>query len=278
MKHILALTDFSGRSALALERALDLAKLSNARVTTLNVIDEDQPASMIAAHEREAKALFSQMAERPNVERLVRIGEPFVAISQCADELGADLLVFGARRRAPLRNAFVGTTAERALRRSRIPALIVNRGAEGKYKRPVAALDLVDNDLFPWRAAARLDLVEPQNAKVVFAYEAGSFHDLRKANRDVKGFEGYFQSEREGVLPSVAAAMKELGLRADQAELHSIYYSPAQTILDAAKRCEADLIVIGSRRQSALARYMLGSVSAEVLQSAEMDVLVVPPA
>lgn len=278
MKHILVPTDFSRRSVLAMERAFDLASSNGAKMTLLHVVDEDQPAAMISAQEREAKSQFAAMSDRrPDPAKLVRVGEPFLAIPECAEEIGADLIVMGAPRRAPLRNNFIGTTAERALRTSRVPTLVIRKGAYGRYAKPVAALDLVDQDLFPWTKASGLGVADEKDAKIVFAYEAGSLHALRKANRDVKGFEKFLGEERDKVLPSVAAAMKKIGLRPDQAVLQSIYYSPAETILDVARRHGADLIIIGSQRKSAIERYMLGSVSADILRAAEIDVLVVPP-
>jgi nucleotide-binding universal stress UspA family protein len=280
MKHILLPTDFSGRSAIADERALSLAELSGAAVTYLHVIDEDQPKSMIAAAEREATALFAQMDQSRGAikfAKLVKIGEPHEVINQTADELDADLMVLGAHRKAELRDAFLGTTAERTIRRSKIPALIVRQPGRGRYLRPIAALDLVHNDLDPWKRAAALAIAETKDAKVVFAYEAGSFHLLRKVNRDVKGFEKYFAEEREKVLPSVAVAMKSLDLKPEQAELQAIYYTVGDTIVDLAKRHNGDLIVVGAKGKTVIDRFTLGSVSATVLRRAEIDVLVTPP-
>ena len=128
-KHVLVATDFSKRSAIACERARDLAGLTGAAITYLHVIDEDQPQSLIDAARREAEILLSPggPAARPDVKvsHCILVGDPHEAINDAAEETGADLLVFGAHRRAPLRNAFIGTTAERAIRRSRIPALVV---------------------------------------------------------------------------------------------------------------------------------------------------------
>ncbi len=280
MKHILTPTDFSERSAIAGERALDLAALSGARVTFLHVVDDQWPESMVAAAKREAEALASKMTAGRSgvkVERLVRVGQPETEMNAVADEIGADLLVFGAHRKAPLRNTFVGTTAERALRLCEIPALIVRRSGQARYARPLAALDLAHYDLEPWRRAVALDIVETGQAQVVFAYDADTLHDLRKTNPDVKGFETFFQDERKLLLPTVAQAMSDIGLKPEQAHLASTYFSKGYTIVDIAKREKADLIIVGARQRSAIRRLMLGSVSAEILRSAEIDVLVVPP-
>jgi nucleotide-binding universal stress UspA family protein len=50
---------------------------------------------------------------------------------------------------------------------------------------------------------------------------------------------------------------------------------PAEMLVETARELDADLIVVGRRRQSALKRLVLGSVSAKVVRRAPCDVLVV---
>jgi nucleotide-binding universal stress UspA family protein len=280
MKHILVPTDFSKRSMIAAERAFHLAARAGARVTMLHVVDEDLPRSMIEAAEREAADLFSASATaRPGVkiETRVLVGEPSVEIANFAADNTVDLVVVGAHRRTPLRDAFLGTTAERAIRALRVPALIVRKASEGRYRKPIVALDLAHDDVEPWNRAAALEIFDIETATAVFTYEAGTYHLLRKANADVKDFEHYFAEERKKVLPSVSAAMKKIGLAPEQAHLTPIVFSTADTICDVATRKNGDLIIVGARRKTALDRFMLGGVSIGVLRRADIDVLVTPP-
>ncbi len=50
---------------------------------------------------------------------------------------------------------------------------------------------------------------------------------------------------------------------------------PAQAILEAAKDCSADLIVMGSQRHTLVGEVMLGSTTRKVLHTADQPVLVV---
>lgn len=50
---------------------------------------------------------------------------------------------------------------------------------------------------------------------------------------------------------------------------------PKQAIMDEAKKCDADLIVMGSHRHSALADAMLGTTTLKVLHSSTVPVFVV---
>jgi nucleotide-binding universal stress UspA family protein len=51
---------------------------------------------------------------------------------------------------------------------------------------------------------------------------------------------------------------------------------PAESILEASRAEEADLIVLGSRARTNLKRLILGSVSSEVARRATCDVVVIP--
>lgn len=52
---------------------------------------------------------------------------------------------------------------------------------------------------------------------------------------------------------------------------------PGETIVEQARECNADIIVMGMRGIGGAARLFLGSTSEHVLQHAEVPVLVVPP-
>jgi nucleotide-binding universal stress UspA family protein len=75
-------------------------------------------------------------------------------------------------------------------------------------------------------------------------------------------------------LDAMAATVERAGVRA----VHEWHLAPAwEVIIDAAKRCEADLIVLGSRGLTAFDRIMLGSTADRVLRNAQTPVMVVHP-
>ena len=53
---------------------------------------------------------------------------------------------------------------------------------------------------------------------------------------------------------------------------------PAQTLVQAAQRWGADLIVVGTHRQGAVAHFFAGSVAEQVLRQSGLPVLIVPQA
>lgn len=56
---------------------------------------------------------------------------------------------------------------------------------------------------------------------------------------------------------------------------HTEGSNPAQDIVDAARRCNADVIVMGSHGRRGVARVMLGSVAAKVLLLADVPVMII---
>ena len=72
-------------------------------------------------------------------------GEPFVEIIRCARNIGAELIVLGRHGRRPVRDMFIGTTAERVIRKGDVPVLAVNLKPARPYRRPLIATDLEDS-------------------------------------------------------------------------------------------------------------------------------------
>jgi nucleotide-binding universal stress UspA family protein len=66
-----------------------------------------------------------------NVEPLVAMGTPHVEIVRLAEEQGADLIVIATHGRGFISHAILGSTAERVLRRSPCPVLVVRDPAAG---------------------------------------------------------------------------------------------------------------------------------------------------
>lgn len=129
--HVLVALDFSEVSDRIMQRALDLARLYEARVSLLHMVDylpplgfaddfTPSPAVLIDEQElveRGARSL-ARYAERfglgAETERIVQIGSPRQEIVAIAAQRGADLIVIGSHGRHGLRR-LLGTTASAVL-------------------------------------------------------------------------------------------------------------------------------------------------------------------
>ncbi len=137
MKNILVATDFSKRSDAALARGAALARALDAQLTVAHIVDDDQSERLASAAEAEAGALFDilsaslQRDHDLDVSIVVTRGDPHAEILSVAKRAKAELIVVGAHRRNLVRNTFVGTTAERSIRASKIPVLVAAQQTSG---------------------------------------------------------------------------------------------------------------------------------------------------
>ncbi|BCR04412.1 hypothetical protein DESUT3_14810 [Desulfuromonas versatilis] len=153
-KTILYATDLSANAAHAFRHAIGLARSYNARIHILHVLPEVEPAmlnyistvmgenrlaDLELEHKEEVKDQIrkqlhqfakEELADHPeDVERIADIeihhGSAVGQILEAADRIEADLIVLGSHGKGKLKYAFLGSVAEKLLRKSHRPALVV---------------------------------------------------------------------------------------------------------------------------------------------------------
>jgi nucleotide-binding universal stress UspA family protein len=132
--------DFSAYSEEALDYALELARDRKGRLILIHVI----PAAVVNGHnniiaeyyrmlEREARDSFAKLVQRKKLKPrdyqiVVTHGlSPGEVIAREAKKLGADMIVMASHGRSGLQRLFLGSVAERTLRRADRPVLIVKK-------------------------------------------------------------------------------------------------------------------------------------------------------
>jgi nucleotide-binding universal stress UspA family protein len=139
LKRILLPVDFSEPSRKALQYARSFARQFNAEVLLLHVVEiVPVPAPMVLVqdtvtqgkvHEEAAKRLSEWRKElAPEVSVRAVVSEALDAPRQilaAATENNVDLIILGTHGRTGLAHLFVGSTAEKVVRRAPCPVLIV---------------------------------------------------------------------------------------------------------------------------------------------------------
>lgn len=144
-KKILYATDFSESSEPAADYARYLAGLAGASIHVIHVIGEltNHRKSMIQPEAFEILEKEVEIHAIKDMEEFCRrkfedqvpfatetvIGTPFQQILRKAEEIGADLIVMGTHGRTGIEHVIVGSTAERIVRRAKIPVLTVKHPA-----------------------------------------------------------------------------------------------------------------------------------------------------
>ena len=140
-QNILYATDFSDSSLSAAAYSRTLAKLTGARLQVLHVIGELadprrsqlQPQTLcLLERELEAQAIREmesfcreQFGDEVEYHNEVVIGTPFQEILKRIEQGDIDLVVVGTHGRTGIEHVIVGSTAERLVRRSKVPVLTV---------------------------------------------------------------------------------------------------------------------------------------------------------
>jgi len=282
MRRILAATDFSPRADLALERAAILATTTSASLDIIHVVDPDRPRELVAAEASLSRDLLDEQRKlisgRHGIEASARLyeGEPFQGIGKALDELKPDLLVLGAYRRRLLQDTFVGTTAERAIRRSRKPVLMVNSEARERYVHILAAVDLSPNAAQALRTTTALGLNHDAALSVAYLYDAPGAGSISLSALSKTEIKAYLADERALAVGELNAFLESVPVGRVQRIVKEIHKSVADALQGIAGELSADLLVIGAGSGSGPARMLLGSSALDILATSRRDVLVVP--
>ncbi|HRC39711.1 MAG TPA: universal stress protein, partial [Rubrivivax sp.] len=184
----------------------------------------------------------------------------------------ADLLVLGARGSGFLRRLVLGTTAERLLRRTTRPLLVVRQTAHEPYRRVLVALDFS-----PWSAQAlRLARRAAPHARLVLlsAFQVPFEEKLRFAGVDAATLDHYRAQARALATQRLYAAAHDAGLKPGHWDARIVEGDASQRILEHEQESDCDLVVVGKHGQSAAEELLLGSVTKHVLDEGSADVLV----
>lgn len=137
LKRILIATDGSDYTKEAVSRGLSLAKVFNAEVTALYVVDQTSfvsfpmDSSIVSVYsllENEGERAVNEVVEEGkalgvNVTPLIVEGSPTKKIVETAADF--DLIVLGTLGRSALSKLFMGSVAERVTRYAPCPVLVV---------------------------------------------------------------------------------------------------------------------------------------------------------
>ena len=284
----LAATDFSEHAGWAVQRAALMAAEHGAQLELLHVVAEGplnalrelfqaKPEGVAKLVEDVGHALGAAAAALAKttgaaVGARVETGEVLDVIAR--ESSGADLLALGARGTNPLRDAILGTTAERLLGKCTPPMLIAKQPAERPYQQVLVALDFSPASEGALRAALRL---APQAAvTAVHAYDVPFEGKLRLAGVDEGVIDAYRYGAAEKAVDKIRAlAERTAGERARVAHRVGQGYA-AHLILENEQSLRANLVVLGKEKRPLMQELLLGRVARHVLADSHTDVLVVP--
>ena len=142
-RHVLCAYDASPAAEAALSEAIDLASAMNARLAIVSVVEKPSPGiaaagvdptALAKTLEHEAgdrlRAAADRVPDDVPLTTLLRTGHAGKEILRAAEEIAADVLVLGTRRRGRVTTNLFGSVAASVYYHSRLPMLVVSQPAE----------------------------------------------------------------------------------------------------------------------------------------------------
>ena len=189
LSHILVASDLTDRSDLALVRALQLMPEAG-QLTVLHVIASGLPPELAAEQQRSAEFYLAGRLRRVSTEgaagcgSVVLTGSVFSTIIAEAIARTAELIVIGQPGHHPYANLFTGTTAERVIRFSDRPVLMVKQTAREPYRQILVAFDGSEGVVRAFQMA--LAIAPDAEFRVVHAWWARMCRSAKSKGRDRK--------------------------------------------------------------------------------------------
>jgi nucleotide-binding universal stress UspA family protein len=270
---LVAVSSRDGRDA-AFERALALATVSGAELYLLHAVPPNQRFSFRAAERLQRAAELRERAAAVGVkaQTVEQRGDPAEIIVLHADARPVDLIVMGTERRTGWARWRQRSVAEKVLRRTKRPTLIVRSDDTGShFENVLVAVDLSPASAALIDTAGQLAGSHAKRLTVLHTVNtieaAGAFRS--RARWMVPEFRGYVLGEARRQLkaampPRVIGAKTQIRVATGPA---------GQGIREHAADVNADLIVLGRSP-----RFLhIGSTAVHVLRNTDRALLVIPP-
>jgi nucleotide-binding universal stress UspA family protein len=279
IKHLLCPVDLSEHSAQALRYAAAFSSVLDCDLTILYV------RAGSAAHQPDVRKSSDADLEGfasdvirllPSHRLLERQGEPAAEILRTAGAAAADLIVMGTHGRTGLRRLVLGSVAERVVRRSPTPVLVVPPATGAK---PAGSIMLAN-------VLCAVDFSEPSSRAVDYAASIAAAAGARlllahalewseETEIDPRSGRSFLpSSEDDAVIRLNEMVTQEMHVRGDP-ELLVGYGTPAEEILRFVQDRHVDLVVLGVRRRNPIDLAVFGSTTQRLVRDAACAVLTV---
>jgi len=209
-----------------------------------------------------------------SVDYQIREGTPFVDLIDAARIAHSDAILLGHRKRSGAERMFLGSTAERVLRKSEIPVLITKRALTQPPTSILVPTDLSEGSEPALEVGA--ELAKRWGARLTALHVIEPVAQADVWPLDASKVE-LFLAEPDELEPEWQSVLERIGLQEVSFERRTVKGSAAVEITRIGNELGADLIVMGTHGRSGLVHALLGSVAEEVTRQADCSVLTIRP-
>ena len=273
MKKILVPIDFSEHSEYALETAAAIAKKQGSELFVLHMLELSNAIYTASSSTLSEEAVFYlKLAEKKmetfldrrfldgvDVTPVVKHFKVFKEINELIDEHDINLVVMGSHGSSGVKEVIVGSNAEKVVRYSEVPVLIVKHN-------PI----LVEFDTAIFASDFSEQAIESYlRAKNTFEKLDSNMH-LLYVNTPDNGFKSSTEIDR-----LIAKFLKQAeGDLESYSKVHVVAdYSVEKGILNFANNIGADLVAVSTHGRRGLAHFFEGSISEDIANHSTLPVM-----
>ena len=270
MKRILVPTDFSKCSEEALKVATQIARKNNSEIILLHILElPHQTSDIMGGGKSIPEIMFYKNKAISNLEKLmdadflkgINVSEAIEfkkvaeGVIDAAKKNNIDLIVMGSYGTSGFDELMVGSNAEKIVRHSNIPVLVVKKGtAEFNARNFVFASDFSKETKKPFRKMIEFAKTFDSNLFLVMICTPNSFKTTHNAEKIMRNFIANFDVENYS----------------------SHIYNDTNIengIVNFAESVDADLIGICTHGRTGLAHFFNGSIGEDIVNHAVKPVI-----
>jgi nucleotide-binding universal stress UspA family protein len=301
IRNVLVPIDFSEPSLEAIEFALPLLKRFGAELHLVHVFESDYPLSnlvtiplivpeleigkRVRCHLKDVAKKYSINLRQENIHALR--GRPFEEICRLARDRGIDLIATATRGNTGLKHLLLGSTAERVVRYSSCPVLVVRgcdrkkkAGRNGKSKRALSLRKIlvpIDfSDCSMKGIAYAKALAKEFDATLVLLHSIHLQYYVASDEYARYDFPLLMQQMEKAAQGQMRDLVRKTDWDGIQVETALEAGHAGQQICARAQDYDADLIVTSTHGTTGFKHVLLGSTAEYVVRHAHCPVLAVP--
>ncbi|MDO5608293.1 MAG: universal stress protein [Capnocytophaga sp.] len=271
MKNILVTTDFSEKSKAALRIAIDFAKKHHATIYLLHSIDlpmrlathnsmMDVPEALYFLNLSKTRFddLKKEISSDVEIHDIIETNVLSISVEEAVKKYAIDLVVMGSNGASGLKEIFIGSNAEKVIRNSSVPVLVIKDPEEKlNVKKIIFACDFSKKFLAPFTKAMEFAKIFDATIDLVYINTPYQFLTTNEINERIDNF---------------------LSENADfeKYEVHVYNDIRIETgLLNYISDNEVDLICMFPSGRKGIAHFFNGSISSDLVNHAAKPVLTI---
>lgn len=269
MKTIIVPVDFSEQSEYALKVAASIAAERNSEIIALHMLELSD--AMISSSEgthmnqamffiKLAEKQFESFLDKPYLKNLkvtpiIKHYKVYSEVNDIAEKHNANLVVMGSHGTDGLKEIFIGSNAEKMVRNSSIPVLVIKKDIPNfKIRNIVFASDFKEENVAVYKKAATFAKSLSAKLELVYINVPGDdFLSTEDAYKRISGF------------------LDKVGL-GQAVEIYNDY-TVEKGILNYSNNMNADLIAIPTHGRKGLSHFFMGSIGEDIANHSKIPVV-----